>query len=418
MNLRASLCLLLLTAGPGLRAEPLSLAALLDEAETGAPTLRAAAARVAAAETLPDQAGALPDPTVATSIEHESLSTWTLGETQMSNLAFTWTQELPYPGKRALRVAAALTEVGVAEAEATRLRLERRAQIKAAYIELHRIHRVRALVAESRGLLESLRDSARARFATGQAPLEGVLGAGAEIARQDLALVALDADRSHAEARLARWIGRRAGSEFATAEVAPVELPADWESIALATAERSARIGVLRAATRRDEARIAALRREEKPDFTWSAGYAYRGSLDPIVLGMFGVRLPIYRDRKQTRAVTQAEHDLEALRQETTDAELESATAVHDAMVHAATTRSQVRILEETVMPQSRAAFDAATAAFATGRVDFGTVLSHLESLLDDSRRIAELRAERLTLLALIEPEVGHELIVPAEGFP
>lgn len=418
MDLRVPLCLWLLTAGPGLSAEPLSLAALLDEAESNAPTLRAAAARVAAAETLPDQAGALPDPMVETSIQHESLSTWTLGETQMSNLAFTWTQELPYPGKRALRVAAARTEAGVAEAETTRLRLELRALVKAAYIELHRIHRVRALIVESRGLLESLRDSARVRFETGQAPLEGVLGAGAEIARLDVALVALDADRAHAEARLAWRIGRPPGSEFATAEVGPVELTFEWESLAHAGVERSATIGVLRAATRRDEARIAALRRESKPDFSWSAGYAYRGSLDPMVMGMFGVRLPLYRDRKQLRAVAQAEHDLEALRQQTADAELESATAAHDAMVHAATTQSQVRILEESVIPQSRAALDAATAAYATGRVDFGTALAHLESLLDDSRRIEELRAERLTMLALIEPEVGHDLVVPAEESP
>ena len=392
---------------------PLDLAAALREAETNAPSLRAAEARRGQAETLPSQAGALPDPMLSFSLQNESLNSFTLGDTMMSNATFTWSQEIPYRGKRGLRAQAAETESALAAADSERIRFELRARVKAVYVDLHRVHRTRALVEENRRLLTSLRDASRAKFETGGAPLEGTLGAGAEIARLDAELAALDGERAEGEARLAALLGRGEAATFGDAAVPPVELPFDPEALAAQATDDSTRVGVLRAAARRDEARIESLRREEKPDFSWSAGYAYRGSLDPMVMGMFGVRLPLFRDSKQRQAVAGAEYALEAVRHETAQAELDASSAVHESLARAETAAARSRVFEDAVVPQARAALDAATAAYATGRVDFATVLDYARDLLADARSLEELRAQRLTALALLEPSVGRELIAP-----
>lgn len=396
----------------------LDLSALLAEVEASAPSLKAAASRVAEAETLPSQAAALPDPVISTSFQNESLDSWTLGDTPMSNITFSWSQEIPYPGKRARRTEAARAEAGVAAAATDRVRLDLRARVKSAFVDLHRIHRVRGLVEENRRLLEAIRDTARAKFETGGAPLEGTLGAGAEIARLDAEIAALDGERAEAEARLASLLGRRGDPTFGTADQPPVEVPFDARALADGAEEGSAQVAILRATASRDEARIEALRLEEKPDFSWSAGYAYRRDLDPMVMGMFGVRLPLFRDAKQRRAVAQAERALDAVRHETDQALIEASASVREGLARAATAAARVRVLENAVVPQARAALDAATAAYASGRVDFGTILEYARALLADARVVENLRAERLTALALLEPAVGRDLVVPAGVSP
>lgn len=407
--------LLLISPTANLAAEPqLSLAALLAEAEANAPSLRSAASRVAEAKTLPSQVGALPDPMVSASLQNESLDALTLGDTQMSNLTFSWSQELPYPGKRALRAAAARAEAGVAAADVERIRRDLSASVKAVYVELHRIHRVRALVEENRRLFAALRDASRSRFETGEAPLEGTLGAGAEISRIDVELAELDGERAAAEARLAGLLGRSDSAAFGTAVSRPVEADFEVEALVRVASEDSTRVVILRAAAWRDEARVEALRRDLKPDFSWSAGYAYRGSLDPMVMGMLGVKLPLFRDRKQAQAVAGAEHSLEAVRHEAADAQIEAEASAREALARASSVLAQSRVLEEAVVPQARAALDAATAAYATGRVDFSTILNYARALLADARKLEELRAQRLTALALLEPSVGQDLVLPS----
>jgi outer membrane protein TolC len=407
---------LLLSAIPAAAGELplLDLAALLSEAEASAPALRAAGSRVLAAETLPARAEALPDPMVSFSLQNESLETFTLGDSQMSNATFTWTQEIPFPGKRALRAEAARAESGVATAEAERIRREILAAVKTLYVELHRIHRVRGLVEENRRLVVALRDASRARFETGEAPLEGPLGAGAEIARIDAEIEDLEGQRSEAEAGLTRLLGRSETDRFGPAVAAPAVAPFDPDELLRAAALHATRVGVLRAVERREEARIESLRRDLKPDFSWSAGYAYRGSLDPMVMGMFGVTLPLFRDRKQVQALAGAERSLEAVRHEAKDAALEAESSVREALARAKSAEDQARVFEDAVLPQARAALDAATAAYTTGRVDFATILGYARELLADARRIEDLRARRLAALALLEPSVGRDLVLPA----
>ena len=51
-----------------------------------------------------------------------------------------------------------------------------------------------------------------------------------------------------------------------------------------------------------DDARV-----QVKPAFSWLAAYQFRGGLDPMVMGGFSVRLPVWKDRNQERAIAGAE---------------------------------------------------------------------------------------------------------------
>ena len=78
--------------------EPLDLAALLAEAERANPDLLARTARAQAAEEIPSQRGALPDPMLSISYTNDGLDAFTLGSSQFSNVTARWDQTIPARG--------------------------------------------------------------------------------------------------------------------------------------------------------------------------------------------------------------------------------------------------------------------------------------------------------------------------------
>jgi len=157
------------------------------------------------------------------------------------------------------------------------------------------------------------------------------------------------------------------------------------------------------------ELRLA--RRQLKPDLLWGAAYQNRDGLEPMVMGMFGMRLPLYRERKQAQGVVQAEGQLEASRQDVAAARLRIASEVRDLAARVARAGKLDQIYTEAVIPQARSALESSSAAYSVGRVDFLTLLSDFTSLLGYEVDSETQRAERISALARLEPLTGRELV-------
>ena len=92
------------------------------------------------------------------------------------------------PAKRRLAGDVARAETGIAAQALDAVALRVHADVKAHYAELYRLDRTAAILEESRKLLESLRDAARARLETGEGILENVLKVQTELTRLDVEL--------------------------------------------------------------------------------------------------------------------------------------------------------------------------------------------------------------------------------------
>ncbi len=310
---------------------PADLAALLREAQTASPLLRAAEARLEAARRLPSQAGAPPDPEVSVAYTNDGVTSFTLGESIMSNLALTWTQEVRRSGKRSGAREVAEREADRTALERERVTLEVAASVKSAYAELARLDATAAILGETRSILEDLVQASRSRYEVGQGIQESVLKAQTEVLRLEAELARIAQDRRAAEVRLNASVGRAADVPVGEARQIPEgALPGDPDSLADAAVAASPEIGAMKASVKREEAGVALAKEEEKPDFLWSASYMNRGGLDPMVAGMFGVRLPLYRERKQAAAVLERQSELEAARQDLSAAELHARAEVRE----------------------------------------------------------------------------------------
>jgi outer membrane protein TolC len=398
-------------------APPADLAALLREAEASRPALLAAEARMEAARHLPSQSDAPPDPEVSLSYTNDGVSSFTLGESDMSILALTWTQEVRRSGKRARARDVADREGERAALDRERIRLEVAASVKSAYADLVRLDRSAVLLGEIRAVLEELVQASRRRYEVGEGIQENVLKAQAEVMRLEVESERVVQDRRAAESRLNAAVGRSADTPIGAALALPDgTLPADPETLADAAVAASPEIAVLAASVRRDQAVVELSKAEEKPDFLWSASYQNRGGLDPMVMGMFGVRLPLYRERKQAAAVLQKESELVSSRQELEEARLRARTAVRELVSRVQRADRLLALLSQGLIPQAKNALESARASYAVGRIAFLDLLNDVTVILDARKEEVTQETERIQSLSALEPLLARELIhVPAD---
>lgn len=396
--------------------EEADLALLLREALEANPMLRAAEARLESARRVPSQAEAPPDPEVSLAYVNDGLSSLTLGDTEFSNLALTWTQEVPYPGKLKRSGIVAQTEIEMADRDLEMARLEVAAAVKTGYADLYRLERTVTLLRETQSVLESLAQSARSRYEVGQDIQESIFKAQTEIVRLQAEQERVALDRKVAESRLNAAIGRPAESPIGPVPRLPAPpLPDNADLLMDAAVGASPGIRRLEAAVRRAEAGEERARIELKPDFVWSAGYQYRGSLDPMVMGMFGVRLPLHRERKQAQALLQAGSDLLASRHELTDLQVRTRAAVRELVAQAERAARLIVLYEQGIIPQARGALESAQSSYGVGRIAFLDLLNDLMILLNARIELITQESDRLKALAALEPLVAREL-VPVSG--
>lgn len=396
---------------------PADLSALLAEAETNNPALRAAAARLEAARRIPSQVEARPDPEASIGYLNDGVSGFTLGESEFSNLSFTWTQEVPYPGKLRRSGDVARAEVDITNRDLDRIRLEIRSTIKIAYADLYRLDRARAILDETHGVLDSLAQAARRRYEVGQGIQETVLKAQTEILRLEAESVRVALDRRSAEVRLNAAVGRSADTSIGTAAILPAgALPGDAEALADYALASSPAVAGLEAAVRRGEARAERARLDLKPDFVWSTSYQNRGHLDPMVAGMFGFRLPAHRARKQSQSLLQAESDLAAARQDLADLRLRTRASARELVSRVLRAERLLVLFEQGVIPQAKGALESAQASYSVGRLGFLDLLNDLIVLLNARIDFAAQESERIQSLAALEPLLNRDLVLPAGG--
>ncbi len=415
--LAAAFVMGLASAGGDLSAtEPANLESLLAEAESNHPEIKVWTARHAAAEQLPSQMEAPPDPLLTAAYTNESLDAYTLGTSIGSNWAFTWTQDVPYPGKLRLAGDVARGEITTAERELEAVRARIRSEVKRLYFELYRVDRTTELLDETQKILASFVASARTRYESGEGTLENVLKAQTELTAIAAELATNRQERHATEARLAAAVGRSSDPAFGPARELPPVVSPDRAVVEEWAVANSPEIRVLLAMANTESRRLDLARRDLKPDLMYGAGYAYRGGLDPMITGMVGVRLPIYRGRKQAQAVAQTEYGLEAAQHDVDRGRNEILARVRDLLAKFERATALVPLYSDGLVPQARSTLDAATGSYAAGKIEFLSLLDDALKLLRFEIEYERQRVDALQALAGLEAITGTELIPPVSG--
>jgi outer membrane protein, heavy metal efflux system len=373
---------------------------LVREALDRSPTLAARQARVEAARQMVGPAGALADPMVEVMIQDVGAPWDPMRAMSMGQVSYT--QALPWPGKRAARRDAVAAEADMAAALADDVRRTLVMQVRQAYGRLYLLDREGESLSAAREMLSLLSSVASARYAAGQGDQEALVKAQLEASRLEERRSDLEAARAASVAVLNRLLDRPAGTGLGPVATLPgaEASPGDLSDRALAV---SPEVSMRRAALQAADRRLDAARLESRPNFLVGVGAGTTLAPEAVVTLRLGIELPIWNRRKADPMVAQARADLAAATEELRESEARVRSEADRLSAQWRRDQEQVVRYREAIVPQSAVAMDAARASYLAGRGDFGTVIEDFRMWLDARVMQAGREADRFMTWAEME---------------
>jgi outer membrane protein, heavy metal efflux system len=323
----------------------------------------------------------------------------------------SFTQEVPYPGKLALKgkMANVAAEAEYWVYEQTRLNVV--AEVKDAYFDLYFIHKAIETVTKNKELLEKFAKIAEASYSVGKGIQQDVLKAQVEISKLIDQLTVLEQRKQTTEARLNSLLFR----EPETAIGKPEEVKSRDFSYSLAQLNDIAftnypALKTQRRKIDREQYGIELAKKDFYPDFTVGFTYFNRPGMPEMYGVNVGVKLPLYFWQKQRPAVAEASASAAAERQR-----LENTTTllffrIKDRYLAVTTAQRLVNLYGTTIIPQSSLSLESAIAGYEVGKVDFLTLLDNLVTLRNYELSYYEQLSNVERSIAALEPLVGVTL--------
>lgn len=350
----------------------LTLERAIERTLATSPALSAAANELAATEGSVIQAGALPNPELATLIEG-------VGDAERATTVQI-NQPIELGGKRDARVTAAERARDVAQLDFEATRAEIRAGVATAFFDALSAQERLRIAQASTDLARRSLDAATRRVQAGKvSPVEETRARVAlSAARVELA----QANSEWATARqqlAAMWGATR--PDFERVEGAPETLaPPPALDALLARLDEAAAMRRLSTEVQRREALVDLERARRYPDITISLGAKREEAIDRdlFVVG-FAVPLPIF-DRNRGN-VLEAQRRADKVRDEAAAARAQLVADLTNAHTRYAAYREEVMLGRNEILPGAQSAFDAATKGFEAGKFDFLDVLDAQRTL-------------------------------------
>jgi cobalt-zinc-cadmium efflux system outer membrane protein len=383
----------------------LTLRDALDQAFERNPELVALRRGYGVAAAQPAEARYLESPMLEAQIWEWPLTTLNPARTGM--YMFTVEQQLPGRGKRASRALVAEREADLVRRQVGVRTNEVLDEVRQAFAELALARDIVRLFDGQMPVLRSIADAATYRYAAGHAGQHDSLASVLELSRLQGDALGWRLRAQRAEAVLTRLMGRAPGT--AVEALMPQTLtviPFDPTAVAL---ERHPDMAVANAMVAREEAELARLTGERRPDFVVGGGYM----LTPGNAGAWTARGGItWPNAPWSRGRLDTAIDVQRQRAAAAGAAREAVAAairggVRDAELRLEAARERVGLMANTIIPHAEHAFEISQAAYAANRGEFDDVVSGQRALLGARIEYAESRAEFELALAQLERAMG-----------
>jgi outer membrane protein TolC len=385
------------------------LGALVQEVEQNNPTIAASIHAWQASRNGPAQASARPD----TQVTVQEVS---VGSPRplagFSNSAFSYigvglSQELPYPGKRALRGDVAQHDADSLHAQSNAVAREVVETLKLAYIRLAYLQQTLPILDRDDQVLTQMQQIAESRYRVGQGNQQDVLKAQLQHTKilQDIAMHHQEAGTL--QAQLKELLNRPQESpDIVTEPLTPRPLPYSADELLARVHDQNADVHTRSVMVSRESAQVALAHKDFKPDFNLQYLYQHTSSQFPdYYMATVGISLP---NRSRSRAaLAEAEEDQERATLDLQAALQHGLAEVKQQYVIIQTSNEQLTIYREGLLPQAEATFQAALAAYQSNRQDFESLLSSFLDVLNLNLAYVRELADHEAALARVERLTG-----------
>ncbi len=365
---------------------------LIREAVKNNPEIHISAARTQAAEHRIPQATSLADPMFMIGYENEGTSNpYTFnrdvnGMPADSRWMFSYSQQLPYPGKRALKGEMAARDAENLKILINAARLNTIVRVKELYYDLFLAHTTIDLLRDKTALFSRAEDAALARYASGMAPQQEVLMAQTEkymlLEREEMEKQKIKSLEAMLNAALGRDGGIPLGGR--PEKAITVLSPNSLEELIKMSYDQNPLIKSREKMTAGAEAKVRMAKKEYYPDFTLGGAYFGRGEQFPDMWNLTAtVNLPIYYKKKQEQGVLEAEASLLETKRDVEATKLMVASSLRDNHAMVKTAEKLMALYKDGLIPRAYQDFELALAGYTTGKVEAITVITRLKALID-----------------------------------
>jgi outer membrane protein TolC len=396
------------------------LSELLEEAQKNNPKIEAARQSWQAAKQVPTQVSTLPDPQFNVQQVNVGSPRPFAGYTN-SDFAYVGlgvSQDFPYPGKLRLKGEIAKRDADVVQQQYEAVRRSILAGVKSAYVQLAYLSKTLGILESDGQLLQQVEKAADARYRSGMGNQHDLLQAQVERTKLLREITMHHLEVAKLQAQIKQYLNRPQSSpDIEPSELPETPLPNTFEELLSAAKAQNPEISGAEKMVERQKLQLDLAHKDFYPDF--NVQYMWQRT-DPTqfrayYILSFGVRVPIYRGRKQRSELAQAEAELNRSRSESEVQSQQVAFELRTEYETAQKTSELLKIYREGLLPQARAGFQAGIAAYQNNRQGFQALLaSFLDVLhLDEEywksiaeREAASARLEQLTGLSLREEGV------------
>lgn len=378
------------------------LPALIQEALARNPEVVAARKQWEAAAHRIAQAQSLDDPTLSVQLWNVPQS---VNVTQTQNSIFGLSQNLPFPGKLALKGDVASRAADMSKQAVRAKERELTARLKQTYYDLFLAQKAVQLNGEQVELLRQFVEIANAKFQTGKGSQADVLKAQVELSLIHQQLPVLEARRETAEAMLNTLLDRDPASPLGIPQ-APSQRPLDKtieELHRLALNDRP-ELKAAELAVQRNEQSYALAQRQYYPDFNVAVQRFQNFQANDGFGAYVAMSIPFafWTKPKYDAGVQEAAAAVSAARAQHQTLENLTRFQINDLLAKLRATDQIATLYRTTILPQAGQSLEATRVGYRTGKVGFLDLieaqrairdfqLEYFKALVDQQHRLAEL---------------------------
>jgi cobalt-zinc-cadmium efflux system outer membrane protein len=152
-------------------------------------------------------------------------------------------------------------------------------------------------------------------------------------------------------------------------------------------------------------------KREVRPDFSVGYTYMQRDRLPDMYGITFSTSLPIFRHRKQDKAIAESAANLESAQQREANELTVLRYRVKQEFLDVQASEQLLKLYSQGIVPQSSLALESSISSYQTGAVDFLNVLNNFTMVLDYELSTKQQIANHEKALARLEELTALELI-------
>ncbi len=403
------------TAGSGQNV--LTLKAATELAVQNNPDLAQMRARAEAMAAIPSQVGTLPDPIISFNARNLPVNTFNTGQEDMTLIGPGISQAMPFPGKLALRSAAASFEAEAALKNVTEARWWLLSNVKQVWWQIFYLDHALLIVDDNQTLLRQFIQITRTKYEVGEGLQQDILLAQLELSNLLDQQLKFEGARRNSVAQLNALLDKATNQPVKLPEEIAEQLPTILSETALfQQAEHSrALLASKHESINAARARVDLAKKDYYPDFKLGAFYGFRRDrptgidrADLLTLNL-SMSIPIFFDRKQAKAVDQRNSELLQQKYILQDEWNRVRTQISQSHSDFQRAKEQVILFKTGIIPQAKQTVASMLAGYQVSQVDFLNLVRSQISLLNHELQYWNAFAEANQALANLTAAVGEE---------